>query len=220
MKKVLYLLAASLVFAACENETQDTDTAASNGDTSALHAEGEKYAVDVANSAIYWLGKKPGKDHNGIVRLRDGEVIVNGDQVVGGRFTIDFTTIDNIDLKEKGDMKGHNKLTTHLKSDDFFGVEKYPTGTFVVTNITQKNGPGGANAEVTGNLTIKGKTNRETFPAKINVSDNKVTAEASFKVDRSKYDVRYGSKTFFPDKAVNDLIDDEIEIDLKLVANK
>jgi polyisoprenoid-binding protein YceI len=117
-------------------------------------------------------------------------------------------------------MKDHDKLTNHLKSPDFFDVEKYPTGTFVITKVTPKNGPNGANMLVTGNLTVKGKTNPISFPAKINVNGNQLTADANFIMDRSKYDIRYGSKTYFPDRAVNDVIENEVNMGLKLVASK
>ena len=226
MKQNLLLLALVCILFACENKDSRSKNHDKGDDASytlkedtTITATGDVYKVDIANSTIHWLGKKPGTDHNGIVKLKEGKVIVNEGKVAGGRFTIDFTTIDNTDLKEKGNMKGYNKLTTHLKSDDFFAVEKYPTGTFVITKVTPKNA-GKSNAEVTGNLTVKGKTHSITFPATINISGDQLTADASFPLDRSKYDIRYGSKTFFPDKAVDDIIEDKVPITVKLVAKK
>jgi polyisoprenoid-binding protein YceI len=194
------------------------DTAVDSRNTSKNSGEGT-YTVDAANSAIYWEGKKPGRDHTGIVKLSDGKVTVSNGQVTGGQFTIDFRTIENLDMKQSGDMKGYKKLTNHLKSEDFFGVDKYPTGSFVITKVTPKNA-GKSNTEVTGNLTVKGKTNPVSFPAQINITGDQLTADAGFQLDRRKYDIRYGSKTFFPDKAVDDIIEDNIGITLKLAAKK
>jgi polyisoprenoid-binding protein YceI len=217
-------------FAACNNTAEETaqNNAESTGDstvnvtndTSLADVQGEAYTVNTSNSVVLWEGKKPGKDHNGTVKLSEGKVIVNNGQVSGGRFIINFTSIENTDLKAKGDMDSYNKLVGHLKSPDFFDVEKFPSGTFVITKVTPKDGPDGANAEVTGNLTVKGKTNPITFPAKITINGNQLMADAKFKLDRSKYDIRYGSKTFFPDKAVNDLIDNDVDMEVKLVAGK
>lgn len=217
-------------FAACNNTAEETaqnntvssddSTISVTNDTSLANVQGEAYNVNTSSSEVLWEGKKPGKDHHGTVKLSEGKVIVNNGQVAGGRFIIDFTSIDNTDLKAKGDMDSYNKLVGHLKSPDFFDVEKFPSGTFVITKVTPKDGPNGANAEVTGNLTVKGKTNPITFPAKIAINGNQLTADAKFKLDRSKYDIRYGSKTYFPDKAVNDLIDNDVDMEVKLVAGK
>lgn len=243
VKKILLTLAMAGSFAACnssnDNTTATTNNSADTGvttdnsavvqdsttttrakDTSAAKAADETYTVNTASSVLLWEGKKPGRDHHGTVKLSDGKVIVNNGQVTGGRFTINFTTIDNTDLRESGDMKNHDKLTNHLKSADFFDVEKYPTGTFVITKVTPKNGPDGANAEVTGNLTVKGQTNPISFPAKITINGNQLIADAKFIMDRSKYNIRYGSKTYFPDRAVNDIIENDVNMEVKLVANK
>jgi polyisoprenoid-binding protein YceI len=110
-----------------------------------------------------------------------------------------MTTLVSTDLE--GEYKG--KLEGHLKSDDFFGVEKYPTATLVFTDVKTS----GKNAyDVTGDLTIKGKTNPVSF--KISIYGSKATA--SIKVDRTKYDVKYGSASFFDglkDKAIYDEFD-------------
>jgi len=141
--------------------------------------------------------------------LKSGSLNVDGKNVTGGSFVIDMTTIK--------DAGGSAKLEGHLNSEDFFSTAKFPTSTFVITKITGK----GASVTVAGNLTIKGITQPLSFPATVAVNaDGTVSALAGkITVDRTKYDIRYGSKSFFEsigDKA----IDDNFELAVKLVAAK
>ena len=161
--------------------------------------------VDAPNSKVLWLAKKVGGQHNGDVALKEGTLIFNGKKLVGGNFTVDMTTVNTLDLQ--GEWKG--KLDVHLKADDFFGVEKFPTSTLVFKKIGAKKGA--ANTYVVeGDLTIKGATNPITFNI---VVDNGV-ANATLVVDRTKYNIKYGSKNFgaLADKA----IDDEFELKVQL----
>ena len=177
-------------------------------------AKNETYKVDTQKSKIEWTGKKIGGEHKGTIKVSDGNVVTNGKTPVSGTFTIDMKTIANTDLT---DADYNAKLVGHLKSDDFFGVDKYPTATFVATKITPA---GNGVANVTGNLTIKGTTNAITFPVNYTVSGNTLTAVAKgVAVDRAKYNVKYGSKSFFEsigDKA----IEDNFILDITLVAQK
>ena len=167
------------------------------------------YTVDAAKSTITWLGKKVTGSHNGTVSLKSGFLNVDGKNVTGGTFVIDMTSIKDAD--------GSDKLEGHLKADDFFGTAKFPTSTFVITKVTGK----GQNVNVAGNLTIKGITKPVTFPATVTVNaDGTVSALAGkINVDRTKYDIRYGSKSFF-DSIGDKAIDDNFEIGVKLVAKK
>ena len=130
--------------------------------------------------------------------------------LVGGNFTIDMNTLTNTDLE--GENKG--KLEGHLKSDDFFGVATYPTAKLDITNVEAQ---GGNKYEITGDLTIKEKTHEVTFPATVTTQGNQVTADASITIDRSKYDVRYGSGSFF-DNLGDKTIYDEFHLQVSLVA--
>lgn len=167
------------------------------------------YTVDAAKSSITWLGKKVTGSHNGTISLKSGSLNVNGKNVTGGTFVIDMTSIKDAD--------GSDKLEGHLKADDFFGSAKFPTSTFVITKVAGK----GANVTVSGNLTIKGITKPLSFPATVAVNgDGTVSALAGkITVDRTKYDIRYGSKSFF-DSIGDKAIDDNFEIGVKLVAKK
>jgi len=158
----------------------------------------QKKEVIKNESEVKWTGKKIGGSHNGAIELKSGYFEFNNDQIVGGEVVIDMSTITDADLEDAG---YNAKLIGHLKSDDFFGVEKYPTSTFVVTKATKfENGK----ATVSGKLTIKGKTEDLSFDV---VKEGNAYA-AQLEVDRSKYDVRYGSNSFFDnlgDKAINDI---------------
>ena len=158
-----------------------------------------KKEIKVENSKVIWKGYKVTGSHEGTIALQSGNLTFEADKLVGGEFVIDMTTIITTDLE--GDYKG--KLEGHLKSDDFFGVTTFPTATLVFKDVksTGKN-----SYAVTGDLTIKGITNPVSFD--ISIYGSKATA--SVKIDRTKFDVRYGSTSFFDnlkDKAIYDEFD-------------
>ena len=167
--------------------------------------EDEKKTIKVENSKVVWKGYKVTGSHEGLISIESGSLTFNDEKLVDGQFVINMNTITSTDLE--GDYKG--KLEGHLKSDDFFGVENNPTATLDFQNVksTGKN-----SYEVTGGLTIKGKTNPIVFT--MSVYGNK--ANATLKIDRTKYDVKYGSASFFDglkDKAIYD--DFDLVVDLE-----
>ena len=162
--------------------------------------------IDVKKSTINWVGKKVTGQHSGTINFSDGTIAINGKSIRGGSFTVDMTSINTTDL-EAG--KGKEKLDGHLKADDFFGTDKYPTAKLEIKLISD-NGDGTSN--VTANLTIKDQTHPVNFVLKTKGN----TATTSFKVDRTKYGIKYGSGSFFDglgDKTIND----EIELSVTLV---
>ncbi|MEO9871348.1 YceI family protein [Ekhidna sp.] len=168
--------------------------------------------VDVKESTVKWVGKKVTGQHNGSIQLQGGRLEMDAKgNLTGGLFTIDMTTLSNSDLS--GESKG--KLEGHLKSDDFFGVATYPTATFVITKAVPQ-GPG--KYKVIGNITIKGKTEEIQFPVSVVAKDGKVTATADVSIDRSKFDIRYGSGSFF-DNLGDKTIYDNFDLSVSLVAN-
>lgn len=170
------------------------------------------YQVDKSQSKLNWTGKKVTGQHSGTINVADGKLDIENNVLKGGNFSLDTRSIAVTDIKDAG---GNAKLVGHLKSEDFFGVEKYPSANFVITKVTPT---GSGKYDVTGNLTIKGITNPITFPATVTVAGNKVSAKADIKVDRTKYNIRYGSKSFFEgigDKAIYD----EFDLAVELVAN-
>ncbi len=168
------------------------------------------FKVDTQKSIILWNAKKVTGEHSGTIKLSGGELSLNGGNLTAGSFTINMTTITSTD-------GGGARLEGHLKSEDFFSVEKNPTSTFVITKVTPT---AAGTIMVAGNLTIKGITKPLSFPANLAAKGNSLTAVAKgVKVDRTKYDIRYGSKSFF-DSIGDKAIDDEFTLDITLVASK
>jgi len=161
--------------------------------------EGEKKEIKTESSNVVWKGYKVTGSHDGTIAIKSGHLNFDQDKLTGGSFVMDMTSISNTDL----DGGGKGKLEGHLKSDDFFGVEKFPTASLNFTKVTST---GKNSYSVTGDITIKGKTESITFS--LSVYGNKATA--SLKIDRTKFDVKYGSTSFFDglkDKAIYDDFD-------------
>lgn len=180
-------------------------------------AAAQTYVVNADASEMAWIGEKVTGQHNGTINIKEGEFTIDGENM-SGAFVIDMNSLYVLDIP--ADNENHAKLTGHLKSDDFFSVGTYPEATFTVTKVLPYRAREGetANYKVTGDLTIKGITNEISFPAHIDIADGKMTAKASFSVDRSRWNVRYGSGTFF-DNLGDKLIYDDFHIDLNLVGS-
>lgn len=173
------------------------------------------YKVDTAKSELVWRGKKVTGEHHGTIGLQSGSFTLDGMKLTGGSFMADMNSIKVLDITDK-DMNG--KLTGHLKSDDFFGVDKHSMAKFVVTKATPKVG---GTVDVTGDLTIKGITKPVTFPMTVSSSGGKAMVKGTIVVDRSKYDMKFRSKSFFDTATLGDkMIYDDFEIEVDLVAMK
>jgi len=166
---------------------------------------GQTSELNLEESKITWTGKKVGGSHVGHIKLLSGYLEKSGEDFIAGKFVADMTSISNQDIDDP-DSKA--KLVGHLKSDDFFSVDKYPTATLEIKN-GEKTGPGEYN--FTGEMTIKGQTNSVSFSAKANGK----TFRGKLTVDRAKYNVRYGSGSFF-DNLGDNLIYDDFELDFEV----
>jgi polyisoprenoid-binding protein YceI len=177
--------------------------------TSATVIKPVTYKIDAAKSTFKWTGKKVTGTHWGYIKFTDGNITTDGTNITGGAFTVDMNSLDCQDMPAD---KGGAKLVGHLKADDFFGTDKFPTSNLVIKSATAK---GGGQFDVKADLTIKGSTNEITFPATIAMDGKTLTAKAVFKVDRTKFGIKYGSGNFFEnlgDKAISN--DFDVEIDL------
>ncbi len=173
----------------------------------------QTWKADATASKIEWNGKKVLGEHYGTINLKEGWLAKKGDAITGGEFVIDMSTIVDTDIKDEGTRA---KLEGHLKSDDFFGVAKYPLSKLVLTGESKvSNGT----VSLKGNLTIKDKTNPVTFTAKESVSGDLVTYTATIVVDRTLYDIRYGSGKFFANLGDNAIYDD-FTLTVKLVVKQ
>lgn len=166
--------------------------------------------VKADESTIAWTGRKVTGQHNGSITIKEGTLNIKDGLLLGGSVTIDMTSITVLDQEGSG----KTKLEGHLKSDDFFGVQTYPTATLNITNAVSK---GSGQYNITADLTIKGITHPVNFVAVLKSESKNMVATANIKVDRSLYNVRYGSGKFFDDLG-DKTIYDEFELDVKLVA--
>lgn len=209
----LILIIAPLLSACRGPVVKENENSASAGFVSSRNIRTEKYVIDKYESIVTWkcsmvLADKGG--HDGYVSLSKGELMIEKGQLVGGVVEVDMNTIaDEF-------HRSNNNLINHLKGSDFFDVQKFPLSTFVLTKVEQGDG---STINVTGNLTIKGITHEVTFPAKIDVKGQTVTANGKVTIDRTQWDVRYRSGKFF-DNLADKAISDNIEFDLKIVARK
>lgn len=161
--------------------------------------------VNTESSSVTWKAYKVLGSHTGNIKIRSGSLIFEDNVLTGGNFIIDMSTISVTDLEGAS----RKKLEGHLKSDDFFGVEKYTESSLKFTEVR----PTGKNAyEVVGLIEIKGRKESISFP--LSVYGNK--ANANLKIDRSKFDVRFGSTSFFDDLKDNAIYDEfDIIVDLE-----
>jgi len=168
-------------------------------------------SVDTSESFVSWKGYKVTGSHHGKVKLQEGNFAYENDQLVGGGFVIDMSSIAVEDLQ--GEYA--KKLEGHLKSPDFFGIEKYPTARFEITKVISRGTPG--SYKVIGNLTIKETTKQIKFNTQVEEKDGKKVATADITIDRSEFNVRYGSGSFF-DNLGDKTIYDEFELSVNLVS--
>lgn len=163
--------------------------------------------VDTSVSVLNWKGTKPGGAHDGTVALQSGALSLENGALKSGEFVIDMQTITNVDMKGSD---GAASIEGHLKSADFFDVATYPTSTFIITNVAEVQGK----LAVTGDLKIKDITKSVTIAATIS-TENGVTVFKSeiFTIDRTNFNVKYKSKSFFSLKELKDkFIDDLMEM--------
>lgn len=182
--------------------------------TLSLSAQAANYSLDSKASKLEWEGKKISGAHTGEVSLKKGSVELNEGELKGGEIQIDLTSITTTDLQ--GEWA--DKLVGHLKSDDFFSADKHPTATFKIDSAKKVSGN---KFKITGPLTIKGKTAPQTFEVSVKADGDKVTVNGDIAIDRTTYDIKYGSGKFFDPKSLGDkMINDKFTVKLNLVAIK
>ena len=225
MKKIVLSCAVilALTVASCKNNIANAEQAVEQAADQAAAAVEQAAATVMASgtytvepsSVVEWVGKKPTGQHTGTIGLQSGSLTIDNGKVTGD-FTIDMNSITVTDITEadgKLDLEAHLKGTGKEDgADHFFNVKTYPTGTFKLTSFD------GAN--VTGDLTLKGKTKTISFPATLTITDNEVTLESKpFEINRVDFGVNYASKSVFGDLK-DKFINDEIELVVKVKAKK
>ena len=165
----------------------------------------EKQAINTGKSTVKWIGKKISGAHSGKISLKDGGLDFEDNKLTGGRFTMDMTTIGVEDVEGKT----KEKFEGHLKSEDFFDVENYPTSKLTIKQIAKK--PGGYG--IAADLKIKDTIKTVTFD--LTVDEKEKLAEADLVIDRTQYDIKFGSGNFFDDLG-EALIYDDFQLNVKL----
>ncbi|MFC2176604.1 YceI family protein [Bacteroidota bacterium] len=158
------------------------------------------YTINTRQSTIEWIGTKiTGKSHFGTINLQVGWLTLKQNKIVGGQFTIDMTSISCTDIE---DPKSNKKLVDHLNNEDFFAVNQFETAHLTIISSDDY-------GNVKAKLTIKDITKDVSFRANTIVENGVLTASANIEIDRSKFDIRYGSDSFFDnlgDKVINNTV--------------
>jgi polyisoprenoid-binding protein YceI len=220
-RNLIVLSAMVIIGAACSGGGQKTETSEARETT--VKSSDLMYSVDLNESYVAWEGYKPTGKHDGTVSLLSGKLNFKGDDLVGGEFVMDMNSITVLDLT---DEDSNAKLTGHLKSDDFFDVEKYPTARFVITDVEaidasqvapdKERGDIVPTHAISGNLSMKDVTKNITFNAKVSRDGDRFVAETNqFFIDRVVWNVQYGSKTLFANLQDN-FINDEMGLNIHL----
>ena len=219
-----------LTFVACTNAPESDKAKTTDAKEVDPTASGEKWQLNVQDSKIEWIGTKVTGYHTGSVPLKSGEIVINKNEVAGGKFVMDLANM-SVSGPKGVDSSSNQKLLGHLKSADFFDVSKFPDATFEVTGV--KAYEGGSIKDtldarqdeiseykvtdpthlVSGNLTMKGVTKNIEFPARIIVKGNTAEAVAKFNINRKDWGIVYKGK---PD----DLIRDDIHLGISIKAAK
>ena len=164
------------------------------------------YKLQPQLSTLGWAGKAVTHGHEGTMQFAGGELSTTNGQLTGGTVTVDMKTMKATDIK---DAEKHAQFVGHMSNDDFFMCEKYPTATFKIGSITPIKGAAAEanNATISGEMTIRDITQRISFPAKVGAKNGVAAASGTVVIDRTKFGLKYGSKSFFAslgDKAIND----------------
>ena len=196
-RTTLSLTMTAFLFTYCA-EAPDAERAGTSDAKEESTNTGAKKPVNLDDSKISWIGTKITGQHNGTIKLKSGHVFLDGDQITGGEFVMDMSTI------EVHDLTGENKqkLEKHLRDTDFFEIQKFPESRFVITSVEP--GENGA-LQVTGNLTMRDITKSVSFSATTEKGEDgkPLKVSADFNIDRQLWGIVYKGK---PDDAIRDAI--------------
>ena len=198
------ILAIAFIGVSCSNSGSETTEVAEEQVVEETSGVTGQFDVTTENSHLHWKGKKVTGEHYGSINIESGSLTFEDGKLVSGKFSVDMTSINVEDIE---DEENNAKLTGHLKSDDFFDVENHNKATLVVKEVDGKT--------VKADLTIKGITNEVKFPITVDEKEDKVVVKGNFDVDRTLYNVKYGSGKFF-DNLGDKMIYDNFNLDFKL----
>lgn len=222
-KLITPILLGSVALFSCKNDPKPTNpeatvTPVSKPDTvrvAAVPTEGAA-TFTVREGVVNWLGKRTvGNRHTGTVKVASGELKVNQGRLLSGKITLDMHSVAVDNMKDPG---AKADLESHLKDADFFEVKKYPTGEFVFDEVLPSNMPD-FNWVISGDLTLKGKTNRVNIPVKMTVTDDELKAQsANFVINRTNWGINFQSGVLGTVK--DKIIEDIVPLSITLTAKK
>lgn len=224
MKNLSILAISAFLFAVSCKESK-TDNATTSTEQTAAESKGENFTVSTDSSSVKWTAyHKGGLNPRFGTTKTTGTFSVENGNLTSGSLTSDINTLltdtKAVDPKAS-EGKTSADLDGHLKSADFFDVAKYPTVKFDITKVEDlaagtESKTVGANKTVSGNLTIKDKTVNVTFPAKVEVTENNVTVDSKFTINRQDWGLAYGAEGDPKDW----MISQEVDLELHIVAGK
>jgi len=173
----------------------------------------DQFIADSQASKVNWKGFKPTGEHFGTVTVKSGSFTIKNSMIVNGEFQIDMNSIVVLDIPS--DESSNAKLVRHLKSNDFFNAKNHPFATFKINSSE----PNGSKTLVKGDLTIKNITHAVSFLADVTVDEETVILKSeNFEIDRSKWDIKFKSQSFFSDLGDKFISDDmELSVDVRAV---
>lgn len=210
----------SIASISCKNESKNQVEPSDAREAATAGENTTQYEIDTDASTIEWRGTKPTGEHRGTIDIQSGTFTATQEEIESGTATIDMNSItvtdEEISDEDRTNLENHLKGTVEGKETDFFNVEKYPTATFEVTGITEEEGQ----KKMQGNLTIKEDTKNIEFPVTTSINENELTLESeTFTIDRTDWNVNYGSKSVF-DNLGDNFISDNMELTIKITANR
>ena len=224
MKKVffnlMFVAAVSAGTVACKNEKENPVEVTEAEPIVAASDAAVVYAIDTTASTLRWRGTKPTGEHIGAIEVENGEILATEEGITGGKVIIDMNSLsvldEGMDEKNRKNLENHLKGTVEGKETDFFNVNVYPTATFEITGLTEKEGK----KMLQGNLTIKDKTKNIEFPVTTTVNGDELLLESeTFTLDRTDWGVNYGSKSVF-DNLGDQFISDDMELTIQVRAKR
>lgn len=178
-----------------------------------------RYRVNTAESVVRWTGRNLFNHHNGTLKAAEGELDFENDRLVGGKVVLDMNSIACEDITDPGT---NAVLIRHLREEDFFLVDRFPTSTFAVREAARIPGSteGTPNCEVRGDFTLRGVTRPLAIPVVVAAaSPDRLTAQAQLELDRTEFGSLYGSGRFFRFLGKHG-VNDHVHVHLKLHADR
>jgi len=218
-KSVIIILSLLVIgISSCKNPEGKKTEAKDAQDVKKESTEDITYNIQPEKSEVHWTGTKPGGEHVGTVKVKEGNIKMNEQDIQNATVILDMTNIENQDIENE---KNRKKLVGHLKSKDFFDVENFPEARFELTNATKSQDENNDfTHKVSGNLTIKDISKNISFRIKAENEKDKLKIESEkFLIDRTEWDINYKSKSVIDDIKDN-FIHDDIALKIETYAKK